>query len=110
MNINPFDLLKNAQKMQEQWKEAQEKLDDLIATGAAGGDLVEIDVNGNMEMIDVRISSQAMETADAEILADLVKIAFNDAMSKIKEKISSEVASMAGLPCLSGLSDLTRFT
>ena len=95
MNINPFDLLKNAQKMQEQMNSFQEKLAEITVTGAAGGGLVEVDLNGKMELIAVRLSPQAMD--DAEMLQDLIIAAFNDGIAKVKEEIGSEVGSMAGL-------------
>jgi len=97
MNINPFDLLKNAQKMQEQMNEFQEKLANVTATGAAGGGLVEIDLNGKMELLSVRVSQIAMDSGDTEMLQDLILAAFNDGMSKVKEMIGSEVGSMTGL-------------
>jgi len=97
MNINPFDLLKNAQKIQEQMNGFQEKLANISATGAAGGGLVEVELNGKLELLAVRIAPQAMEGADTEMLQDLILAAFNDGMSKVKEEIGSEVGSMTGL-------------
>jgi len=97
MNINPFDLLKNAQKMQEQMNGFQEKLANITASGAAGGGLVEVDMNGKLELIAVRIAPEAMEGADTEMLEDLILSAFNDGLFKVKEKINSEVGAMAGL-------------
>ncbi|MCL2186681.1 MAG: YbaB/EbfC family nucleoid-associated protein [Treponema sp.] len=102
MNINPFDILKNAQKMQEQMGNIQEKMASIIETGAAGGGLVEIDLNGKMELIAVRIAPQAVEGAqtgfaDTEFLQDLILSAFNDGMNKVKERIGSEFGAMAGL-------------
>jgi len=94
MNINPFDLLKNAQKIQEQMNGFQEKLGDITATGSAAAGLVEIDINGKMDVIAVRISPQALD--DVEMLQDLIMAAFTDSMAKIKEAISSQVGSMAG--------------
>jgi len=96
MNINPFDILKNAQKIQEQMSGFQEKLGTIMATGAAGGGLVEIDINGKLEVIAVRIASQAMEGADVEMLQDLVMAAFTDGLAKVKEIISGEAVSMTG--------------
>jgi hypothetical protein len=96
MNINPFDLLKNAQKMQEQMNGFQEKLASITATGAAGGGLVEIDVNGKLELIAVRIAPEAMDGADVEMLQDLILAAFNDGMSKVKDEIGNEVGVMTG--------------
>ena len=97
MNMNPFDLLKNAQKMQEQMNSFQEKLANITATGAAGGGLVEIELNGKLELIAVRISPEAMGMGDPEMLQDLILAAFNDGMIKVKEKISSEVGAMTGI-------------
>jgi DNA-binding YbaB/EbfC family protein len=94
MNINPFDILKNAQKIQEQMSGFQEKLSAITATGAAGGGLVEIDINGKMEVLAVRIAPQAME--DHDMLQDLVMSAFTDVMEKIKETVSKEAGAMTG--------------
>jgi hypothetical protein len=96
MNINPFDVLKNAQKIQEQMSGFQDKLENITATGSAGGSLVEIDLNGKLEVLAVRITPQAMDGGDAEMLQDLVMAAFTDGMSKVKEAISCEVGSMTG--------------
>jgi len=96
MNINPFDLLKNAQKIQEQMSGFQEKLADISATGSAGGGLVELEINGRLELLSVSISPEAMEGGDAEMLEDLIMAAFTDGMNKIKTAISGEVGSMTG--------------
>ncbi len=95
MNINPFDLLKNAQKFQEQMGSFQEKLETISATGAAGGGMVEIDLNGKLELTAVRIAPEAV--GDTEMLQDLIMAAFTDGMAKVKERLSSEVGSMASL-------------
>lgn len=94
MNINPFDLFKNAQKLQEQMSGFQEKLGAITATGSAAAGLVEIDINGKMELLAVRIAPQAAE--DTEMLQDLIMAAFTDGMTKVKEAMSREVGSMAG--------------
>ena len=97
MNMNPFELLKSAQKMQEQMNGFQEKLADIIATGSAAAGLVELDINGKLELIAVRIAKEAIEDKDTEMLQDLILAAFTDGMSKVKEKIASEVGSMTGM-------------
>jgi DNA-binding YbaB/EbfC family protein len=92
MNMNPFDILKNAQKIQEQMGAFQEKLGGIKITGTAGGGMAEIDMNGKMEVLAVRISQEAME--DREMLQDLVTAAFNNALEKIREEINSEMGGM----------------
>ena len=94
MNINPFDVLKNAQKIQEQMSGFQEKLGFITATGAAAAGLVEIDINGKLEVLAVRIAPQA--AGDIEMLQDLIMAAFTDGMAKVKESISGEVGAMTG--------------
>jgi len=96
MNLNPFDILKNLPKLQEQMSGFQEKLSVITATGAAGGGLVEIDVNGKLEVLSVRIAPEAMEGSDVEMLQDLIMAAFTDGLAKVKEEISHEAAAMTG--------------
>jgi len=97
MNFNPFDILKNAQKIQEQMSGFQEKLEVITATGSSGGGLVEIDFNGKLEVQAVRITPQAVDGGDVEMLQDLIVAAFTDGMAKIKAAISSQVGAM-GFP------------
>ncbi|MDR0624586.1 MAG: YbaB/EbfC family nucleoid-associated protein [Treponema sp.] len=94
MNINPFDILKNAQKIQEQMAVFQEKLAGIVVTGSAGGGMVEIDLNGKIEMLAVRISPDAAE--DRDMLQDLVTAAFNAAMEKVREAINREMGALTG--------------
>ena len=96
MNINPFDILKNAQQIQEQVGSIQGRLGSITATGSAGGGMVEIDITGKMEILAVRIKPEAADPADIPMLEDLVAAAIGQAMEKIKEKISEEVGAMAG--------------
>jgi len=97
MNINPFDLMK-------QMGAFQEKLADVSATGSAGGGMVEIDLNGKLEVLAVRIAPEAIEGGDTEMLEDLIMAAFSNALEKTKEAITREVGAMAGgIPGLSGL-------
>jgi len=103
MNVNPFDILKNAQKLQEQMGAFQEKLGKIKITGSSGGGMTEIDMNGKMEVLAVRISPEAME--DREMLQDLISAALNNALEKIREEVNREMGGMipGGLNALSGL-------
>jgi DNA-binding YbaB/EbfC family protein len=96
VNINPFDVLKNAQKIQEQMGEFQGKLETITAMGSAGGDMVEIDLNGRFEMLAIRITRDMMNPDDVEMLQDLIVAAYTDGMEKIRERISKEVSGIAG--------------
>ncbi|MCL2318489.1 MAG: YbaB/EbfC family nucleoid-associated protein [Treponema sp.] len=105
MNINPFDILKNAQKIQEQMGAFQEKLGTIVVTGSAGGGMIEIDMNGRMEVLAVRIAPEAMEGGDRDMLQDLVAAACNSALEKVRETINREMGGMipGGLQGLQGM-------
>jgi DNA-binding YbaB/EbfC family protein len=103
MNINPFDILKNAQKIQEQMGAFQEKLGGISVTGSAGGGMVEIDINGKMEVLAVRIAPEAIDPNEAEMLQDLITAAFTDGMEKIRERINQEMGAFAGSMGISGI-------
>ena len=94
MNINPFDILKNAQKIQEQMGTLQEKLGVIKITGSAGGGMAEVDLNGRMEVLAVRIAPEAMEGGDREMLQDLVAAAFSNALEKVREAVNGEVGGL----------------
>jgi len=99
MNINPLDIMK-------QLSGFQEKLESIHATGSAGGGMVEIDLNGKMEVTAVRVAPEAAEDGDTEMLQDLIMAAFSNGMEKVKSAIGREAGSMAGgfnIPGLSGL-------
>jgi DNA-binding YbaB/EbfC family protein len=95
MTINPFDILKNAKKVQEQMGSFQEKLGDIAETGSAGGGMVEIEMNGRMEVLGVRILPEA--AADIEMLQDLVAAAFISAIDKIRGALNREMGALMGM-------------
>ena len=96
MDINPFEILKNAQKIQERMGDLQERLGNITATGAAGGGMTEVELNGRFEVIAIRIAPEAVDPRDIEMLQDLVKAAFRDASEKIREALKGEMGSLAG--------------
>jgi DNA-binding YbaB/EbfC family protein len=106
MTINPLDILKNAQKIQEQMGSFQEKLAEFSETGSAGGGMVEVEINGKMEVLAVRISPEAVDPDDIEMLQDLTAAAIASALEKISARIKTEMGALAGgmgLPGVPGL-------
>ena len=97
MNINPFEILKNAKQIQEQMGALQDRLGKIFAIGSSGGGMVEVKINGRMEVQGVRISPELMEAGDREMLQDLMAAAINNALDKIKEEVSREMGALAGM-------------
>ncbi|MDR0785324.1 MAG: YbaB/EbfC family nucleoid-associated protein [Treponema sp.] len=103
MNINPLELMKNAQKLQEQLSGLQEKLDDVKETGSAGGDMVEVVLNGRMEMLAIRITPELLNPNDRDVLQGLILAAFNNGLDKVRRRVGQEAGGLLG-GNLSGLS------
>jgi DNA-binding YbaB/EbfC family protein len=103
MNINPFDIVKNAQKIQEQMGAFQEKLGRIRVTGSAGGGMAEVDLNGRMEVLALRLDREIVDPEDVEMLQDLAAAAFTNAMEKVKEAIQREMGSLTGGMGIPGL-------
>lgn len=94
--MNPMDFMKNLQNMQSRMGEMQEKMRDITVTGTAGGDMVRIELNGQMEVVGVTISKEVVDPDDIIMLQDLILAAFTDASAKVKEKLREEMSSLTG--------------
>jgi len=76
--------------------EMQERMKSLIVTGTAGGGMVSVGMNGQMEVTEIKISPEAVDPEDIDMLQDLIFAAFSDASAKIKEKMKEEMSSLTG--------------
>jgi DNA-binding YbaB/EbfC family protein len=89
------ELMKQAQQMQEQFKEAQQNLAKLVVEGQSGAGLVSIKINGRHDVVGVSIDDSIM-SEDKSFVEDLIAAAFNDAVRKLEEKSKETMGSMAG--------------
>jgi len=94
--MNPMDLFKNFQNIQSRINEMQEKMQAVKVTGAAGGDMVRVEMNGQMTVTSVHISPDAVDPEDIGMLEDLVLAAITDASVKVKETIRQEMSGLTG--------------
>ena len=94
--MNPMDIFKNFQNIQSRVNEIQDKLQNVKVTGFAGGDMVKVDMNGQMTVTKVTISPDAVNPDDIGMLEDLVLAAIIDASLKIKESIRQEMSGLTG--------------
>ena len=89
------ELMKQAQKMQEQFKQAQEDLTNLVVEGQSGAGLVAIQLNGRYDVISVSIDDSAL-IEGKEFVEDLIGAAFNDAVRKLEDERGQAMNAMAG--------------
>ncbi|WP_221794858.1 YbaB/EbfC family nucleoid-associated protein [Oceanobacter mangrovi] len=94
------NLMKQAQKMQEQMQKAQAELAEAEVTGEAGAGLVKVVMNGRHDVKRVAIDDSLMEE-EKDMLEDLLAAAVNDAVRKIEatnQEQMSKLTSGMGLP------------
>ncbi|MGI8536019.1 MAG: YbaB/EbfC family nucleoid-associated protein [Mycobacteriales bacterium] len=89
-------LMKQAQKMQQQMAQAQQQLAAAEVTGTAGGGLVTATVTGAGDVLSVKIDPTAVDPADVESLEDLVVAAIRDAASNAQELQQTTMGPLAG--------------
>lgn len=94
--MNPMDLLKNFQNIQSRMAVMQERVRTIVVTGTAGGDMVRVELSGQMAVRSVTISPEAVDPNDIGMLQDLVRAAITDALVKLKEKMREEMADVTG--------------
>ena len=90
---NMNNLMKQAQKMQKQMEENQKALE---FTATAGGGAVEVTISGKKEVTKVKISEDAVDPDDVEMLEDLIMAATNEALRKVEDEAAKAMGKLAG--------------
>lgn len=97
------NLMKQAQKMQENMQRVQEELAAMEVTGQAGGSLVSVVMNGRHEVKRVSIDDSLLGE-DRDMLEDLIAAAVNDAVHRIEKTTQEKMASAtSGMPLPPGM-------
>lgn len=96
MNRGPDmrQLMRQAQKMQEQMMAAQAELATKEFEGTAGGGVVKAIVSGSQELLSVEIAAEVIDPADPEMLQDLVVAAVNAAMKQVSAAAGETMGGM----------------
>jgi len=88
------NLMKQAQKMQEDMQRAQEEIANMEIEGQSGGGLVSVVMNGQHELRKVSIDDSLMGD-DKEMLEDLLAAAVNDASQKLGSASQEKLGGLA---------------
>lgn len=95
-NKNMNNVIRQAQKMQEEMERVQEEMETKTVEGKASGGVVTVTVNGKKEVISVKINPEAVDPDDVETLEDLVMVAVNDAISQADEMMTEGMSAVTG--------------
>ncbi len=95
--MNMQNLMRQAQKMQEDMVKAQEELESTTVEGVSGGGMVKVTMSCGGEVKGVKLMREAVDPDDVEMLEDLILAAIKDANSKAKEIKDSKMGSFGNL-------------
>jgi nucleoid-associated protein EbfC len=100
---NMQQMLKQVQQMQQQMQDVQAQLGHETVEASSGGGMVTVKVSGDLEVKSVRISPDAVDPDDVEMLADMVLAAVNEALRAAQELAASKLGGATGGLDLGGL-------
>lgn len=99
-------LMKQAQQMQAQMSEEQEKLKHEVVDASAGGGMVKVKMSGDLRLLEIAIDPEAIDPEDPELLQDMVLAAVNEAIRSAQELAASRMGNVAGLGGPGGMGGL----
>lgn len=91
--MNQANMMKQAQKMQEELRKMQEELEASSFEATSGGGVVKAVVSGKHELTSLTIDPEAVDPEDVEMLQDLVISAVNEALRQADDAMSSRMNS-----------------
>jgi DNA-binding YbaB/EbfC family protein len=101
MNMN--SMLAKAQKMQADMAAAQAEVEAAEVEATAGGGVVTVHANGAKKILSIKISPEAVDPDDVEMLEDLITAAVNEALAKAEDMMQQKMGGITGGMNLGGM-------
>lgn len=93
---NMNQMIKQAQKMQEQMLKMQEEMESKTFTAEVGGGAVSASVSGKKELVGITLKEEVVDPDDIEMLEDLIVAAVNEAMRKADKDSEAQMGALTG--------------
>ena len=100
---NMNNMIKQAQKMQQEMLKMQEEMEQSSYEATAGGGAVTVKMSGKKELLEIKISPDVVDADDIEMLEDLILVAVNDALKKVDEVSQNQMSRLTGGMNIPGL-------
>lgn len=103
---NMGNLMKQAQQFQTKMAKLQEELGQRTVEASSGGGMVTVVVNGQQEVVSIKIDPEVVDPDDIDMLQDLILAAVNDGLTRAKNMVNEEMGKLTGglnLPNIPGL-------
>jgi DNA-binding YbaB/EbfC family protein len=89
-------MMKQAKMMQKKMAEMQEELKKMEFEASAGGGAVKAKVNGEQEILEIKLDTEMIDADDLDMVEDMVMVAINDAIKQSKDEAKSKMSGLTG--------------
>lgn len=99
------DIMRQAQKLQQEMGKIQEESRKKTIEASAGGGMVTVTANGAMEIVSIKIDREVVNPDDIEMLQDLIVAAVNEALRRVQQMVAEDMSKLTGglqLPGIGG--------
>ena len=102
MEVNALQqMFSRLKQVQDDW---QRQVNAVAVEASAGGGMVTVKMNGQKQVLEVKIEKEVFEGKDHEMLQDLVRAAVNEASRRVDDELANQMKSLAvGIPGMAGL-------
>jgi DNA-binding YbaB/EbfC family protein len=91
-------------RLRQVQEDLQRQVNSVTVEASAGGGMVTVKMNGQKQIVDVRIEKDVFASKDHEMLQDLVRAAVNEASRRVDEELANQMKNLAGgIPGMAGL-------
>lgn len=104
MNMEVSALQQMLSRLRQVQEDLQRQVNSVAVEASSGGGMVTVKMNGQKQVLDVKIEPDVFASKDHEMLQDLVRAAVNEASRRVDEELANQMKNVAGgLPGLAGL-------
>ncbi len=103
MGFDYGNMMKQAKIMQKKLLEIQKELKEMKFEASAGGGAIKVKVNGEQEIVEVKINKDMVTAGDLEMIEDMMMVAANDAIKQSRDEAKSKMAGLTGGMSIPGL-------
>ncbi len=96
-------MMKQAKIMQKKMAEVQEELKNMEFEASAGGGAVKAKVNGDPEILEIKLNNEMIDADDLDMVEDMVMVAVNDALKQSKDEAKNKMGGLTGGMNIPGL-------
>lgn len=102
MEVNALQqMLSRLRQVQE---DLQRQVNTVAVEASAGGGMVVVKMNGQKQVLEVRIEPEVFASKDQEMMQDLVRAAVNEASRRVDDELANQMKSLAGgIPGMPGM-------